>query len=112
MNETAFLPAVGGRLLYSCMKSLALSKAPASVLFDRIKTPFLSYFLPLNFQPTELVKFHSLVRNPKVRFRQFSLTLQAQAPKSNLVKKLEIQLCDRLVGDVKHSIALTTSNIY
>lgn len=43
-----------------------------------MKALFSSHVLPLIFQATEREKSHSLDQGPKMKFREFVLTLQAQ----------------------------------
>lgn len=82
-TQTAIFLTAGGRSLYSVIHNLTFLRSPSSVAFDGLKALLINHMVPVNSQTTERAKFHCLVFCPNMKFREFILTLWAQASKCN-----------------------------
>lgn len=89
-NQTAFYFTFGGRSLYSLKKNLALARPPASIPFDELRDLLLNHVVPVNFHATKHSRFHFLVHEPSMKFREIILTLQTQGSKSNSEDQLKV----------------------
>ncbi|VDP88490.1 unnamed protein product [Echinostoma caproni] len=61
-NQSALFLTAGDRDLYSLLRNLAFTEAPAKLPYESLKSLLLNHLLPTEFQAHERAKFSSMIR--------------------------------------------------
>ena len=101
-NLTIYYLTMIGKESYDLLVDLAFPKDLEKLKMDDLEKILIRHVKPVNFEATERAKFHSIIRHPEEKLRDFLLRLQQQAAKCTFGNQLEINLRDRIVAGVNN----------